>query len=214
MMVSYSDIEYIETKKILLKEKNIHPDFIELINFINQEYGLKPINIFYDLIDNNKTTRINIIFEDYEEANSFRTAYNYDEYKQKIISNKIRDILNKYHKYKLEKVFVCFSAFKPLAIEEIKSNILNKFKKDVFNCKDIWKINDFFGITIFFYTNKQVQEYKNSDLLKLWTNEIFNFLKNYDKFNYINKENFYINLESKETIDNKYDGNLFHYWHG
>ena len=58
-MIMPSDKEYIATKQIMLGKANMNPDFVELANFINQTFNVKPINILYDTIDKEKRPRLN-----------------------------------------------------------------------------------------------------------------------------------------------------------
>lgn len=230
-----SDKEYIATKQIMLGKANMNPDFVELANFINQTFNVKPINILYDTIDKEKRPRLNICFEFEKEKQSFNKNsgnFNFDDKKQKVIADKFRQTLmeqksgkHKDHfnflkksneKYKTDNIWVDFSAFEPVARIEANENVpQNKVAqlKEELNNEDLWEISRCFsGITFFLYTDQQVKEYKSSHIRKLWTCRYFDLLEPYNEFGYLKRDKFNVYLDSKENFDNNYASNWFYYY--
>ena len=60
-MVHWTDEEYKETKLIKKGKKSIAPKFIEIANWINQEFKVKVLNINFQIIPENKLPRLSII---------------------------------------------------------------------------------------------------------------------------------------------------------
>jgi len=130
-----SDKEYKATKQIMLGKATINFDFRQLADFIDQTFGVKTINIIYDTFGKEKQPRLNICFEFEREKQSFnddKGNFNFDNKKQKVIVNKFKQTLEeqkiiekkgffgffaktKNEKYKTDNVWVCYSAFEPIA---------------------------------------------------------------------------------------------------
>lgn len=235
-MIMPSDIEYKETKQIMLGKSFMNPEFDELAKFIDVTFGVKTINIIYDTIGKEKRPRLNICFETTKEAQSFNINsghINYDKIKQNLISKKFREILlsenaikkkesfnffrnSKKEKYNTENVWVCYSAFEPVARiecnEKITQENITKLKNEI-NNKDIWEISRAFAsITFFMYREEQVKYYENSDQRKIWTDKYFELLKQHDEFDYFKRDKLNIFLDSKENFDKNYQSNWFYYY--
>lgn len=71
-MITTSDKEYIQTKRIILGTNKIKDKFIPLAEWIDKTYDVKTINIIYDIQDN-KTPRIQTCFEYESEMKKFST---------------------------------------------------------------------------------------------------------------------------------------------
>jgi len=218
-MIMQSDKEYKATKRIMLGEATMNPDFINLANFIDQTFGVKPINIIYDMMDDGKRPRLNICFEFEHEEQIFKKKDrlgNFDKEMQKTIADRFREALREKKKYKVDNIWVCYSAFEPLAKieanEKVSQDKIMQLKKEL-NEKDLWEISKCFSqITFFLYTDLQVKQFEHNDVRKLWADKYFDLLEAYNEFGYFKREEFNINLDSKENFDHNYDGNWFYYY--
>jgi hypothetical protein len=93
-MITSSDLDYKETKLIKQGKKVLKSPLKELADWINKEYGVKVINIYYDYIEDHRP-RINIIFEfKTDERKFYDKDYNYNLQKQKSISKKFNELLS------------------------------------------------------------------------------------------------------------------------
>jgi hypothetical protein len=81
------------------------------------------------------------------------------------------------------------------------------------NIDDLWIIrsNAFCEPTFFFYTDDQVNRYSNNEVKASLNNKCFELLKKHDEFDYFKKEEFSIQLDSKENFERFYKGNWFYY---
>lgn len=234
-MITPSDTEYKATKQIMLGKSNIDPDFQKLADFIDQEFGVRTINIIYDTFGKEKRPRLNICFEFTWESQSFNEIagnMNFDSKKQQLIANRFKQSLEKQGvrkkkglmgwlsgsvptKYKTDHVWVCYSAFEPIARianEKIPENKIIELKEELGN-KDLWEISRAFsGVTFFLFTDEQVKQYELSETQRHWADRYFDLLEPYNEFGYFKRDSFNICLDSKQNLDANYEGNWFYYY--
>nr|WP_319573428.1 hypothetical protein [uncultured Draconibacterium sp.] len=230
-MIVSSDKEYVETKLIRQGKKKIKKDFVALVDWIQQNYEIKPINIYYEYDKLISKPRLMVILEYEKEEKRFLkdTLFPKPEIAQNILSqfkilygsteNYERKFpwINNYQikDFSLDKLFVIFKNFENIAKKEATSKIpqekIEKLEKKL-KIKDLWKIFKFWYIpTFFFYTDKQIEEYSKKGVEKYLTDCYFDLLKKYDEFDYIKREDFKIKLDSKENFDKNYQSNWFYY---
>jgi hypothetical protein len=118
--------------------------------------------------------------------------------------------------YNTRNVLVIFDAFEPIAKEEANQRVpeekIQELKSKL-NIKDLWEISRFFSrTTFFFYTDEQVEESTRNGIKERLAEEYYKLVKYYDDFDYINKQDFSISLDSKENFDKNYDSNWFYYY--
>ena len=211
----------------MLGEAKMNPNFRELADFIDQTFGVKTINIVCDNINRKKRLRLEIYFEFEQERSKFRInneVFKFDRKKQEIIADKfiktlkepkiekgLFSIFTKFRnrKYKPENIFVGYSAFKSEAKMEANKKIpytqIVQLQEEL-DCKDLCSISRFFSApTFFLYTNNQARFYKNSEIIKIWTDKYFELLEPYNDFGYFERDKFEIYLDSKENFENNYE---------
>lgn len=217
-MVISTDIEYIATKNIKNSDIYLVAPFDELADWISKNYNVIVLNVIYDKIIPDLEPRLQVILEFDKDEYKFHDkncSMNFDKSKQLEIKNKFIEIIkrDKSLQFEYERLIVVFSSFEHIAIEEANYKIttedLDNLKK-TFKNLNIWKIRPAFGsATIFFFTDTQLSDNKNKQIL--FNEKYFEVLKKYDEFNYININNFNINLDSKENFDDNYQGSWFYY---
>jgi hypothetical protein len=234
MMITPSDKDYKLTKRIRKGEQPMKPEFVGLAYWIENEYDVKILNIIYDFIDNKKKRpRLTIIFEFHKDELRFRDIHvgNFHSDKQRIIGDKFDEFVNnkttkssilrrlfdnKESKYETNDIWVVFTSFEPIAKNEANSNVseseVNELIKELDN-EHLWEISRAFsGTTFFVYTDRQVKDYENSEIRKLWTQKYFDILDKYNEFGYFKRDTFSIYLDSKENFDTNYQSNWFYYY--
>jgi len=221
-MIMPSDKEYTQTRRIMRGEKKMKPEFIPLAEWIDKTYGVKTINIIYDIIDKGPKSRLQICFEFEKEKQEFldgSIAY-YDKEKQKAIGAQFKKAMLDQGlapgKYLTEDTWVIYGAFEPIAKMEATSAItpaeVQKLKEEL-NNKDIWEISvGFTTATYFLFTDKQVAEYNRPEVKELWAAKYLELVKPHDEFNYYKIETTEIYLDSKENFDNNYQSNWYYYY--
>lgn len=232
-MVVSTDPDYIDTKIIKRGHKQLDPVFQGPADWITQTYDTKVLNIYYDKIEVDKNRpRLNIIFEFFQEAEKFKDRIgNFDSIKQKAVADKFREVLkhdtskhniiarlisNITHlKYDTKNLLVIFDSFEPIAREEANQNIpeskIENLKTEI-GMKDLWTIYRQFSLaTVFFYTDKQLEKYSSDGTTDSLKQKYYNLLKQYDEFNYIRQDTYFIKFDTKENFDNNYQSSWFYY---
>jgi hypothetical protein len=229
-MVVLTDPDYIDTKIIKRGHKQLDPIFQPLADWINQTYGTKVLNIYYDKIEVDKNRpRLNIIFEHQEEELKFRDGFlgNFHSDKQRIIAGKFDEVVNGRikesgilsklfnKKYDTKNLLVIFDSFEPIAREEANQNIseneIENLKSEI-GMTDLWTIYRQFSIaTIFFYTDKQLEKYSSDGTTEILKKKYYDLLKHYDEFDYIKPDTDFIKFDTKENFDNNFESSWFYY---
>jgi hypothetical protein len=233
-MIVSSDPDYSDTKLVKQGRKQLEPAFQELADWISEEFGTKPLNIYYDKIEIDKNRpRLNIIFEYYDSVPKFRDKIgNYDSAKQKMIADKFRQILvsevgtngNYFSRlfkkvepptYDTDRLLVIFDAFEPIAREEVNGKIpkatIENLKHEL-KSKNIWEIYpEFASTTYFFHTDQQIEDAKTNGTTEVMKKQYFDLLKKYDEFDYFKPDTYFLTFDSKENFDKTYQGNWFYY---
>ncbi len=227
-MILPSDKAYLETKRILQGIEKMKAEFLPLAAWIDKTYDVKTVNIIYDVVDNS-IPRIQICFEFEEEKNKFLSqgiTY-FDKENQEAIGNKFVEIitqqglaasgeLNPNGIYLTDNVFVIYGAFEPVAKIETGYKIKNEQTEQLLqslNNEDIWTISiGFAHPTFFLYTDSKVKEYDTPEIKAMWADKYYDFIRPFDEFGYIKRNNIQILMDSKENFDKNYDSNWYYYY--
>lgn len=219
-MISPSDIEYELTKKIKKGEIHLKPPFDSLADWIMNNYGVRPINIVYDLLPHDKRPRLQVIFERITEHGLFTSKNGLfpDKSIEKQILVHFAHITSDLPDFNTDNIFLVISSFEKVAKEEVNSMIPISDVESIKNEVDIeiWEIKkNFNSATFFFYTDKQVNNYSKDGIIKRKLKDLyFDLLKKYDEFDYLNRDDFDISFDSKENFDNNFESNWFYYSRG
>lgn len=219
-MITSSDKEYIETKRILLGEDRMKQEFVPLAAWIDETYAVKTINIIYDTFYEDKP-RLQICFEFEKEKREFLTKdiSNFNKNRQEAIAGKFKEIIDiqgLQKEYQTENIFVIYGAFEPIAKDEagtkIPQKLIEEFIKS-FDNEDIWTISLFFSTpTFFMFTDAKVKEYDKPEIKKVWADRFYDLIKPFDEFGYFRREDIRVYLDSKENFDKNYAGNWYYYY--
>jgi hypothetical protein len=216
-MISPSDIEYELTKKIKNGTLHLVHPFDLLADWILDNYGVRPINIIHDLLPHDKRPRLQVIFDSWSDSVLFagKNGLFPDKSKSSRIITRFKKIVADLPDYVTEDIFVVYSSFEKVAKEEIYLKVPKSRIESLKACLDleIWEIyKDFYSVVIFFYTNNQLDRYSKDAITKSKINGLFfDLFKEYDEFNYLDKKDFEIQLDSKENFDKIYQSNWFYY---
>ena len=233
-MIVSTDPDYLDTKLVKQGVKTLDPVFQELADWINQKFDTPVLNIYYHKIEvHTNTPRLNIIFEYYHDSIKYRDQIgNFDSGKQMMVAAKFKQILSgntyannnffarifnklKALKFDTEKPLVIFDEFEPVAREEINAKIpqkeIDRLKQELAS-KNVWEIyREFATTTYFFYTDKQIEDYKTDGTTQKMTQQYFDILKKYDEFDYIKSDTNFLAFDSKENFDKNFESNWFWY---
>lgn len=217
-MITSSDAEYKATREIKRRTTQLSAPFDELVAWISKRWAVTVLNVIYDPRNDLHAARLQVILEYKEEKDSFFDGLNFDDEKQQAIASRFREIVNRspFHRYDLEGLFVVFSAFAPIALEEVDSKItdsqIEALQHRIGN-PDLWKISRFFGhVTFMFYTDAQAKAYAASGKREAYARQYFEVLKPYDEFGYLSIETFEVHFDSKQNFDDNYQSNWYYYY--
>jgi len=222
-MIMPYDQDYQETKQIMLGNTTMKPEFKKLAEWIDKTYGVKTINIFFDTIDEGTRPRLEICFEFEQEKAPFynKNKLNHQRDAQQAIQDKLEEVLKeqdllKTGYYFTDNLWVIYGSFAPVAKweanERVSQEDLLQLKKEI-NNSDLWEIsNRFSGVVFFLHTDAQVKKYASSEARKIWTDKYFDLLNQYNEFGYFKREEFVIELDSKENFDKNYASNWYYYY--
>lgn len=233
-MIVSTDPDYLDTKLVKQGVKKLDSIFQELADWINQKFDTPVLNIYYDKIDVDKNRpRLSIIFEYYQSVEKFRDQIgNYETEKQNLIANQFRQVLKSKlipsrsfydrlfkksyaSQFDTDRLLVIFTAFEPIAREEVNHKIpqaeIDNLKQEL-TSKNVWEIyREFATTTYFFYTDKQIEDYKADGTTQMMTQQYFDILKKYDEFDYIKPDTYFLTFDSKENFDKNFESNWFYY---
>lgn len=219
-MATLSSEHYKATRKIMLGKAAMNPHFQPLANWIKETYGILPVNICCKVIEKRKQTELEIFVERESERAMFYTKdqFTFNKNKQQAIIRQFQWLMQQQgiSQYNTENIWVTCCAFEILAKAEANENIpgdaIRRLKEEL-SAEGLWEISVCFGYTTFFvYTRQQVKEMADSAVLHRWTDAWFQLLKQYDTFDYFERESFKLVLDSKENFDTTYQGNWYYYY--
>lgn len=232
-MILPSDKSYTKAKKIVQGLSPVNHEFMELAEWIEEEFKVVVVNLILDAIENidhGKTPRLEVIVKYTADYNTFRDPRGYDQVKQRAIAEKfyalypekvskrkglLFQIINTTISKRQNELFVCFSAFENVAkaeanyaIPESKVEELRKSLSD----PNLWYIfRQFDGATFFLYAEVQVEEYEQLGKRIEFSDAYYALLKEYDEFDFFKRETFTVYLDSKENFDKNFEGNWYYY---
>lgn len=97
-------------------------------------------------------------------------------------------------------------------MQHVPASAIAKLEKELTG-PAVWKIMTYFSVVIIFvYKEREVNPLKKSSLKTEWTTRIFDLLKPYDEFDYFEKSQFSIEIDSKENFETNYESNWYYYF--
>ena len=217
-MVLLDEDIYQETREIVLGQREKTPLLIELADWLMQKYSIKMLNFQFAKLKgpSEKRYRLYIIVTSKENMKRMHIDFRPNADYQEQIANKFRKLSIK-HRYtdkeKLENLFVTFNDYSDeamtlanwSAIEEAREEIKNKYSS-------VWDLLEMFSSTVvFYYLETQIKENAINEVSEKIKTDYYKILKKYDELNYYTTENLLIKFDSKENLDENYQGSIFRY---
>jgi hypothetical protein len=217
-MITSFDPEYQITKEISLGKRKLPEISRRLIEWINEKYKVKAINIYYDILEPDNRSRIQVIFDNHKDVSKFQEngIGNYLPVLQNQIADKYTGLvseMNLQDSYFTDRVFVCYSDFSSIYRSQLYESVPSNELEDLFKkyTNDlVWQIHlNGSGLIIFFYNNIEKENPDNDAMVERLKNEYFALLKPYDELNYLSRT--WILKESKEDFENIYKGDWYNW---
>lgn len=231
---------YNATKEILLGKKVVRPEFKLFIEWFEKTYGVAIANIMFELVkypnhriktpipslviafkytkDFNKFYDKNLLVNDVEVkqliGKEFKRILGEQGLRQEDVlkeSDSTAEITKNIDDY----VAVDFHSFEYIENSYVKRNVPEAkidALLDKINNEDIYKIsNNYSGITIIFYTEKQVKKYRDTEQNEKWKDLFFELIQEHNQLVFFKRECLFISLNSKERMDKASSGELSKY---
>jgi hypothetical protein len=217
-MISVTDREYVETKRIKQGLKQLEAPFDVLSSWIESTWHVHVLNVVFDPSSPLHGPRIQVILESERDLCVFQPEVNFDADKQAAIKAKYLELLRGASASLDDEkgLFVVFSAFAPLARQEADARIRDEeveALRQSIGDPDLWKIARCFSrVTFFFHTDEQARRGERDGRLAAYSRCYLELLKPHDEFGYIVADRFSVDFDSKENFDQNYAGSWFYYY--
>jgi hypothetical protein len=219
-MTTYWNEEYQQAKRIKRTGALLESPFKELAEWIAAEYGVRVLNLLYDVVAPNDVPRLRVTLEMEEEALRFQHGpwgVNREE-DQKRVQEGFLSILKRQGdpRYTAEGLFVVFDSFERVARfeanESVTADDLKRLKAKL-DDPDLWEISRLFDrVTFFFYTDAQARQHEAAGLRDSYAREYARLVEPYDEFSYLRRRAVSAYFDSKENFDTNYEGNWYYYY--
>jgi hypothetical protein len=210
---------YEQCRKLKLGEAELPPVLGELKRWIDAEYSINVVNIVCDR-QRDQRPSLDVIVEtraDYSKMLKERSGYN--EAYQKAIAQRFSEIVKEFGsegEYDTADVWVFYEDFDGPAMAKACAQLLAKDVKGLmqeFSTANLWTITGFASWVAVFYTkDSDVEENAKNGTSEQIKRECFRLVKQYDEFDYIHFDTFNITFDSKQNLDEHYQGNLYYYF--
>lgn len=217
-MVTFSDIEYAATKRLKQGLAKLSPPFDELARWIASTWKVSVLNVIYDGRNSLHAPRVQVILETNADKMKFLSGVNFDAAKQRAIKDQFLQLIARSEsaRYDVDGLFVVFSAFAPLALEEADAQIsksdIEALKVQIAN-PDLWEISRCFArVTFFFFTDAQAKRHLAAGKKIVYAKMYFDLLKPHDEFGYLDESSFSVDFDSKQNLDENFAGSWFNYY--
>lgn len=217
-MIDPDDEEYRETKLIKHGKRTLASPFRDLAAWVEATYpGVVVLNVRCDRVEGGDLHRLSVIVERPAHELVFREGANYRASDQARVIAKFRELLfaQRQRSHHLQKLFTIFPAFEEVARIEANWSVTDA---DILHLEasldqhSLWKIwPSFDEVTFFFHTDSQLSQSALSGARAQCEEGYRRLTASYDEFGYLAERPITVNFDSKENLDQNYEGNLFLY---
>jgi len=221
MNSNYNDEASRETAEIARGTRVIDPRYRDLAEAISERFQVDVMNVALDTFrpaaSFPERLRLWIWLRTENDARSFSDSpFSYDLAKQQAVALMAQSFLlsepgRRRMKLLSENPFVAFTSLEKPAIEQAimqaSDHQLEGLRVLLAN-EDLWRVQTIFARVIFFvHTDEQARGYKGTQEFDRWADAFFALVKPYDEFDFLSRERFRVELDSKETFYKVAHGN-------
>ena len=220
--MSVDNHTYQETLDLLKGRKSLSPMYAELKAWLYDEFRVTAYNFEFREMNWSYAPgkyRLFIQLSSKADYDSMFDGGNYSAEKQAAISEKLCELALQYHMPDVENyqnVFVAYCDFS----EEIRSDyngkaylLLKEELKEKYTRHSVWDIIALFSsLTVFYQTDADIRLNQDNGVSKQIKDEYYDTLHRLDEFHVFSYEHFNVTFDSKENLDNNFEGNLFYYF--
>jgi len=210
---------YKQARKLKRGKAMLEPKFSKLAEVLKDKLGIEMIHAVYDRMD--ATPRLHIIVNTTEQYVNMhqkgRGRFGYNKNIQKLIVRAFTRIARETDtgkSYDTDNLFVCFTDFEKEAKTAANSEISTGLREKLLaGHREIWQVVSLFTtITVFYWTDEDLKHNDANGVNDDIRAYCYETLKNADEFHYYTASNFVLIFDSKENVDNHYEGNLYYYF--
>jgi hypothetical protein len=219
-MVLVEDKFYYETLDVLRGRIELSPVFRELKAFIQSQYEVTVYNLVFREIKYGILKRqwnLCILLASTGDFRKMRMGLNYIESIQKEIAEKFHELARIHNFGKIKSgqdIFVSYVDFS----SEMKTDAnwktmetASKIIADKYASHNVWGVHAAFESSVVFFLSKEKKK-KCTTIKSDIEDDYFGILKQHDEFNLFNRSSFSLRFDSKQNLDDNYEGNLFYYF--
>ncbi len=221
-MIQADNPTYQETLAILTGRKSLSPIHQELKVWLLDEFQITAYNFEFREMSRGHAQhryRLFIMLSSKADYDSMFDGYIYSADKQTAISEKYEALAQKYHMPDLDhykNVFVAYCDFS----EEIRTDYngrtyhqLRDQLKEKYRPSSVWDIFAFSSsLTVFYAKDADVRLNQECGVSRQIKDEYYEKLHALDELRVFPYESFNVTFDSKENLDDHYDGNLYYYY--
>ncbi len=223
-MVLVDDVTYKETIEILRDKKRLSPFYCDLKKWLGQRFGITAYNFVFQRIPNNNPKgrfKLYILLSSTRDYNSMcdKRHCGYDKNKQDEISQefeKLADMHNFGNPETIKDVWVCYNDFSiemKTGVNRLTYKKINKYIWKKYRNYSLWGVYPLFtDVVVFFMRDEDILRNSKNGVCANIQSDYFKALKESDEFGLYNPVNFTMRFDSKENLDNNYEGNLYYYF--
>ena len=221
-MISVENPTYQETLDLLTCRKRLSPMYMELKDWLIRAFQITAYNFeFREMTWAHAPARYRLMpmLSSKADYDSMFDGGNYSADKQAAIAGKIYELAGKYRVPDLDcyrNVFVAYCDFSQeirtdynnRAYNQLKDKLKEKYRRD-----SIWDIYAIFSsLTVFYQTDADVRFNQERGVSRQIKDEYYETLHRLDEFHVFTYENFDVTFDSKQNLDEHYQGNLYFYF--
>ena len=204
-------------------KKKMPPLFQQFVDKIEPLYDLTILAVEYDSIDigpHEGRPRLNLIFEDQKSSdNIHKDRWTIKPHVKnrilKIFAEAVHDF-QEIEAYPTENIHLISDVFEDEAKNRAALELIERKGKKLeeqFLEYGVWTITGMSkNIVVFFTDEKTKHQNMKNGICDLIRHELFKKIKPYDEFTYFSEDSLEIHYDSKENLDDNYEGSLFYYF--
>jgi hypothetical protein len=220
-----SDPGYLRAKQAKQGLRRLPAPFDNLASQIEQRYDIRPLWLELDELTNPpRRQRLSVVLERTAQYGKFSRNWNFDRDKQRAIAKMFNAVttpgpwstLLRGTSKSVSDLFVCFDDFERAAKREAHDSFtpdeLVRFETGLGLGDVFWTTSRFSGPpVVFVYTEDQAEELRFSDAQERWADLYFQLVKPHDEFDYLQRDEIKILVDSKAHFDRDYSSNWYYY---
>lgn len=208
-----TDEEYNHVMDLIENRTVPTPLLAEFREWFFTRYGVRLYDYFCDNTADGLIRLRAVLFRSSDKG-KLKSSLNPDRGVQNEIRNKFAQLAVRYgchasYQFPAD-VFVCFETIR----DEMAKRTIQLAKQEIKEIKhtDIWRIEvQFENVYIFYYTDEQVNSHMSDGVSDMIKNAAVKAVKRHDRY-YMYDKGVKCVFTSKQTLDEKYAGNMFYYF--